>query len=143
MKKTIFYLTLMIIMLMFIPNCKSAFVWNPVGNWTWTITGSWSATPWNETLTFNGTESGGLVNGWYYCSSGSPGTWTKTGDFTVTITFDFPYDNDLDHLEFTGTSSEANSNSMSGTGTWYFYLNGSLEDTWTMTFNGTKTSNLQ
>lgn len=143
MKKTILWLAVIMMLVMFFAGCKTAdFVWNPLGNWTWTITGDWGMT-WTETLTFTGSETGGSVIGWEYCSSGVPGTWTKTGDHTLGVTFDFWYTNDRDHLEFTGSSSEANPNSMTGTGLWSFYLNGFLDDQWTMTFSGAKTSNLQ
>ena len=142
MKRTIFVLAVTVIFIIFVPGCKNGFVWNPVGSWSISFTGSWGDA-WFENLNFTGSETGGMISGWTFFVAGTPGTWTKTGDFTINFSYDFPYDNDLDHLEFTGTSSEASPNSMAGTGTWYFYLNGVLEDTYSMTFNGIKTSNLQ
>ena len=143
MKKAIILLTALGILVMFNPSCKSAgFEWNPVGNWTCVIVGSWGHT-WSETLTLTGDASGGMINGWEFWTTGNPGTWEKAGDCSISMVFDFPHTDYRDHLEFTCNSSEASPNTMSGSGTWYYYYMGVLDDTFSMTITGTKTSNLQ
>lgn len=143
MKKIILLGMAIMVIGIFFSSCSTAeFVWNPVGVWSVTITGDWGEV-WTENLTFAGSETSGIVSGWVYLNPAlTPGTWTKTG-FSITMNLNFnngPYNN---NLTFNGTSLEATPNSMSGTGSWVEYWNGSYEDTYGMTFTGTKTSNPQ
>ncbi len=142
MKKSILLVAVIMVLFMFFSSCKTAeFIWNPVGVWMLTITGDWGT--WTETLTFAGSETTGTVSGWLlFNPSLTLGTWTKIG-FTLTINLDFynvPYHN---VITFTGTSSEANPNSMTGNATWIEYWNSTYNDTYSMTFTGIKTTNLQ
>jgi len=143
MRKYILLVTAIMVLCMFFPSCKTAeFVWNPVGVWSVTIVGDWGET-WTETLTFTGSETSGMVSGWEYLNPAlTPGTWTKTG-FSITMNLNFNNGAYTNNLTFNGTSSEASPNSMSGTGSWVEYYNGSYNDTFGMTFNGTKTTNPQ
>lgn len=147
MKKFNGILLLAIVSLVFFSSCKNEeFVWNPVGVWQVTITGSWGES-WNETLNFEGSETGGAITGWstqYYTPSNSVSTWSRNG-YTLYIQLDAYYSlGGVDYhnnISYTVTSSEANPNQMSGDG--LFVQTGVSTYSWTMTFLGTKVSNLQ
>jgi hypothetical protein len=146
MKKFIGIVLLAVVSLVFFSRCKNAeFIWNPVGIWQATITGSWGDS-WTETLSFGGSESGGTITGWLsqYCPSDSIATWSTNG-FTLYIQLDAYFSqegvNYHNNISFTVMSSEANPNQVSGDG--FFVQTGVATYSWTLTFTGTKTSNLQ
>ena len=146
MKKLILLAMFVIALLLFASSCNNAeFVWNPVGTWQVTITGSWGDT-WTETLTFTGSDAGGSVLGWnsQFCPSNSVATWTRTG-FTLIINLDayFTADNVDYHndITLTGVSSEVNPNDMSGSGS--FTQTGTATYSWSLTFTAVKTGNPQ
>lgn len=144
MKKWLLTLVLISALFLFYPSCKTteAFVWNPVGNWIFQFSAPGSYGNWTENLNLTGSESGGAVNGWQkYNPAGTPGTWTKTGNFTISMTVDFINIIVHDVVEVTGSSSEANPNFMTGSGTWTAtFITTSVD---TLTYTATKTTNLQ
>lgn len=143
MKKSILFVSAIFFLILFFSGCKTTeFVWNPVGIWSFIITGDWGET-WTETMNLAGSDTGGTVSGWtYFNPDMTPGTWTRAG-YTATIINDFSSDSWHDIVTLIGNSTEANPNSMSGTGTWMEYLSGSYYNDWTLTFIATKTTNLQ
>jgi hypothetical protein len=125
-----------------IPSCKSAFVWDPSGNWNMTITYTTYAFTYSEIFSFIGSENAGAVTG--FTISGSPsisltGTYTKTADFSISIDFDAIITSYHMVFNFTGTSSESAPNTITGSGQWFF--DGPLYST--ITWTATKITNLQ
>jgi hypothetical protein len=138
-KLLLLFVTIAFVGLLFNSSCKTAeaFVWDPSGSWTFTITyPSWS-TSWVENLVF----AGGVVTGFIFDGyiSATAGTYTLTGDFSLRIDFDYWRSGVNDIWIIDLTSSEAAPNSMTGAGTVQyvtFY-------THSFTVNANKTTNLQ
>jgi hypothetical protein len=143
MKKAILSMLIIVLMVVMSPSCKKSFVWDPTGSWTWTVivTGFDDLT---EMIVLSGSESGGSLTGWEgYNPLSTPGTWSKTGDFTITVNIDFYNFGWHNVVNLTFTSSEAAPNSMNGTGTWTEYYGSTLNDVYNINVSAIKTSNPQ
>jgi hypothetical protein len=106
--------------LVFMPGCKSAASWNPLGTWNVNlIITSWGHN-WYDVFTFTGNDSGGAVSGLTPAdmAAAQTGTWTKTGDYSISMNFDWMWGSLQEVVTLSGSSSEASPNSMSGSGTW-------------------------
>ena len=123
------------------PSCK-AFVWDPTGIWQFPINYLAGPAIYNETLTFTGTDSTGIVTGYTFGGSipANSGTYSKSGDFGLIISFDFVYSGGHFVIQLICNSSENSPNSMTGTGT--FDVNSGVLYS-AINVTATKTTNLQ
>ena len=139
MKKFTFTFLIVTLILILSFACKTAesFVWDPVGNWDFVILAPWGT--WTEHVILSGSESGGTLSGWtQFNPGGTPGIWTKTGDWSISVQLNYWNYSYNEIVELTGTSSESSPNNVIGSGTWT--ENASDHS---ITFTATKTSNLQ
>ncbi len=144
MKKFLILSLIVTFVLITTPACKK-FVWNPVGNWSLQVNLD-GLDPFTVTVELTGNESGGAITGWdLYNPDNTPGTWTKTGDYTIQIKIDYLNVSWLTFhnvLTVTGITTKSAPNSLTLTGT--FTEDATLyHKERAATITAMKTSNLQ
>ena len=119
-KSLMLFLSAILLVTLFIPGCKTAAAWSPLGTWIVNLSMPAHGHNWSDNFTFTGTDSNGTVVGLTAVglTGSQTGTWTKTGDYAISMSWDFYYGSYHEIVVLTGTSPEGSPNAINGGGTW-------------------------